>query len=150
MVPMHCEVPDAERLRSSVQVFVRRFGLLLEDTTPCGQPLPTSHAHALMLLLASDRPVRQTELGEGLGIDKSNVTRLCAQMEQKGHVKQVTDAQDRRARRVSLTAKGERVGRQVKQASGRRFEELLARIPPAKRESVFSGLAALNDALVKT
>lgn len=139
---------DAEVLRSSVQTFVRRFGLLLADQTPCGQPLPTSHAHALMLLLAAGRPVRQNELGAGLGIDKSNVARLCAQMEEKRHVKQEADADDRRARRVTLTAKGQRVGRDVKEASERRFEELLSRIPPAQRPAVFEGLAALNEALV--
>jgi DNA-binding MarR family transcriptional regulator len=142
--------PDAERLRSSVQTFVRRFGLLLQDQTPCGQPLPTSHAHALMLLLAAGRPVRQNELGAGLGIDKSNVARLCAQMEEKRHVKQEPDAEDRRARRVCLTAKGQRVGQEVKHASERRFEELLSRIPAAKQAAVFAGLAALNEALVES
>jgi len=139
---------DANQLRSSVQTFVRRFGLLLQDQTPCGQPLPTSHAHALMLLIAAGRPVRQNELGAQLGIDKSNVARLCAQMEEKRHVRQEPDTEDRRARRVSLTAKGERVGREVKQASDRRFEELLSRIPAAKQTAVFAGLAALNEALV--
>lgn len=141
---------DANRLRSSVQTFVRRFGLLLQDQTPCGQPLPSSHAHALMLLIAAGRPVRQNELGAELGIDKSNVARLCAQMEEKRHVNQEPDADDRRARRVSLTAKGQRVGQDVKQASERRFEELLARIPAAKHETVFAGLAALNEALVES
>jgi DNA-binding MarR family transcriptional regulator len=141
---------DAERLRSSVQTFVRRFGLLLQDQTPCGQPLPTSHAHALMLLLAAGRPVRQNELSAGLGIDKSNVARLCAQMEEKQHVKQEPDVEDRRARRVCLTAKGQRVGQEVKQASERRFEELLSRIPATKHTAVFAGLAALNEALAAT
>jgi MarR family transcriptional regulator for hemolysin len=103
-----------------------------------------------MLLLAAGRPVRQNELGAGLGIDKSNVARLCAQMEEKRHIKQKPDAEDRRARLVCLTTKGERVGQEVKQASERRFEELLSRIPAAKQAAVFAGLAALNEALVNT
>ena len=143
-------ISDADRLRSSVQTFVRRFGLLLQDQTPCGQPLPTSHAHALMLLIAAGRPVRQSELGAHLGIDKSNVARLCAQMEEKRHVRQEPDEEDRRARRVSLTAKGERVGQAVKQATEHRFEALLGRIPAARRAAVFAGLAALNEALVNS
>ena len=141
---------DADRLRSSVQTFVRRFGLLLQDQTPCGKPLPTSHAHALMLLIAAGRPVRQNELGAELGIDKSNVARLCAQMEEKRHVRQEPDTEDRRARRVGLTAKGRRVGKEVKQASEHRFEALLSRIPTTKQEAVFAGLAALNAALVES
>lgn len=138
---------DAERLRASVQTFVRRFGLLLASSTPCGQPMATSHAHALMVLLAAGRPVRQNELGEALCIDKSNVTRLCAQMEERGHVTQTQAADDRRGRVVALTDKGARVGREVKQASERRFEQLLDRIPRQQRRMVLAGLAALNDAL---
>jgi MarR family transcriptional regulator for hemolysin len=103
-----------------------------------------------MLLLAAGRPVRQNELGAGLGIDKSNVARLCAQMEEKRHVRQEADANDRRARRVRLTAKGQRVGQEVKQASERRFQDLLARIPAAAHEAVFAGLSALNEALVES
>lgn len=141
------ETSDAARLRSSVQTFLRRFGLLLQDETPCGQPLPTSHAHALMLLLAAGRSLRQNELGAGLGIDKSNVARLCAQMEEQRHIEQKPHPDDRRARLVCLTAKGQRVGQQVKEASERRFEALLSRIPATKRAAVFAGLAALNEAL---
>ena len=140
-------IPDVEQLRSSVQTFVRRFGLLLAGKTPCGQPLPTSHAHALMFLLAARRPVRQNELGEALCIDKSNVARLCAQMEDKGHVTQTRASTDRRGRVVSLTSRGTRVGRQVKLASEQRFEDILARVPYAQRSAVLTGLSALNAAL---
>jgi DNA-binding MarR family transcriptional regulator len=103
-----------------------------------------------MLLLAAGRPLRQNELGTGLGIDKSNVARLCAQMEEMRHVLQEPDSEDRRARRVRLTAKGQRLGQEVKQASERRFEELLSRIPAAQRQAVFAGLSALNEALVES
>jgi DNA-binding MarR family transcriptional regulator len=139
---------DAERLRASVQTFVRRFGLLLASSTPCGKPMATSHAHALMVLLAAGRPLRQNELGEALCIDKSNVTRLCAQMQERGHVTQTHAPDDRRGRVVALTSQGARVGREVKQASEQRFELLLERIPRKRRRLVFAGISALNAALV--
>lgn len=147
MVEATPDASDAGRLRASVQTFVRRFGLLLASATPCGQPLPTSHAHALMVLLGAERPLRQNELAEALCIDKSNVTRLCVQMEARGHVTQMRAANDGRGRDVALTSQGVRVGREVKQASERRFEQLLARIPRDQHRTVLAGLSALNAAL---
>lgn len=147
MVEASPNLSDAERLRASVQTFVRRFGLLLASATPCGKPLPTSHAHALMLLLGAGRPLRQNELGEALRIDKSNVTRLCVQMEERGHVTQIRASDDGRGREVALTSQGARVGREVKQASEQRFAQILARIPRGQRDTVFAGLSALNAAL---
>jgi DNA-binding MarR family transcriptional regulator len=138
---------DAERLRQLVQAFVRRFGLLLEGQTPCGQPVSTSYAHALMFLLEAGR-ARQSELGGALGIDKSNVTRLCAQMEAKGHIEQARVPEDGRARLVSLTARGRRLAESVQHSSKQRFAEILERIPAGRRRTVLAGLAALDAALL--
>jgi len=147
MVETSASISNAVRLRASVQTFVRRFGLLLASATPCGQPLATSHAHALMVLLGAGQSVRQNELAEALCIDKSNVARLCAQMEERGHVTQMRASDDGRGREVALTSRGARVAREVTQASEQRFEQLLARIPRAQRRTVLAGLSALNAAL---
>src|SRR5687768_9076193 len=147
MVLAERPVSDAERLRALVQTFVRRFGLLLSGSTPCGQPLALSHAHALMILLAAGKPLRQNEIGELLGIDKSNVARLCAQMQDKGHIEQSRAVNDRRGRVVSLTAQGDRVGRMVEVAGRERFEQLLAHIAPEQRDTVLRGLSILDEAL---
>ena len=68
-------------LRRSIQRFVRAFGLLAGDQTPCGQPLAPSHAHALLVLLerecvAPANALKQQELASALGLDKSSITRL--------------------------------------------------------------------------
>src|SRR4051812_18405573 len=78
-------------LRASIQRFVRSFGLLNGDQTPCGLPLSPSQAHALMALLDRERGGQrstQQDLVKILGIDKSNVTRLCAKMLEAGHLTQ--------------------------------------------------------------
>src|ERR1039457_1643788 len=93
-------------LRRLIQTFIRSIGLLAGDQTPCGQPLAVSHAHALMVLLEAtreDNRLTQRELGQVLGIDKSNVARLCRRMESAGHVVQSRSADDGRARLLSLT-----------------------------------------------
>lgn len=136
-------------LRANVQGFVRRFGLLSEDRTPCGQPLPLSHAHALLFLLGQGDPaaVVQRDLAAALGLDKSSVARLCARMEAAGHVVQTRSEADGRAREIELTAKGARVARQVDQESRERFSRILAAIPSKQRDRVLEALETLNVAL---
>jgi DNA-binding MarR family transcriptional regulator len=143
---------SAEALRVTVQRFIRSFGLLSSDRTACGTPLSTSNAHALMVLLqARGRGERLTQqaLGEELGIDKSNVTRLCARMEHAGHVTQERCPNDGRARLLSLTASGARLATKVDGASRERFARLLAALPArSDRTRIVAALDALNAAIL--
>src|SRR5436309_2282258 len=108
---------NADELRRLMQRLFRRFGALATSSTPCGKPLSIAHAHGLLVLLASGETTQQA-LGAELCIDKSNVARLCAKMVEAGHVIQRQSEQDGRSRIVSLTARGERLAREVDAASG--------------------------------
>ena len=146
----HVEGADLRRL---IQTFIRSAGLLAGDQTPCGHPLAVSHAHALMVLLETARKgkrVPQRELGQALGIDKSNVARLCRRMESAGHLVQSRSADDGRARLLSLTARGTRVAKNVERSSRDRFQWLMSAIPRRSRAGVLSSLACLNRALAST
>jgi DNA-binding MarR family transcriptional regulator len=69
----------------------RSFGLLVSNQTPCGHPISVSHAHAIVVLYEQRRTkamMSQADLGKVLGIDKSNVARLCSKMEDARHVTQ--------------------------------------------------------------
>jgi len=136
-------------LRSAVQELIRRFGLLAESSTPCGHPLATSHAHALMLLLdAGPAGAHQAELGRQLGIDKSNASRLVRQLAAHGRVTvRSAPDEDARIKRVRLTAKGARLAADVEQSSRRRFAAVYDAIPPRQRRAVLDGLTQLTRAL---
>ncbi len=129
-----------------MQRLFRRFGALASDATPCGKPVSIAHAHALMVLLAKGE-LSQQDLGIELCIDKSNVARLCARMVESKHVRQRTSERDGRSRRVSLTAKGERLAREVDAASRARFGALLVALPSASRGQVLAALQHLVAAL---
>lgn len=140
-------------LRELVQALFRRFGVLQAEATPCGQPLAPSHAHALMLLLAADRlgsRPTQSELAAGLGIDKSNVARLCAKLESAGMIRQQEDLRDRRRRTLRLTARGRRSAARVEAASQERFARLAEAMPARELRRVTAALATLNDAIERT
>jgi DNA-binding MarR family transcriptional regulator len=135
-----------DELRRITQRFFRRFGALAADSTPCGKPLSIAHAHALMVLLARGELTQQA-LGAELGIDKSNVARLCAKMVRENHVKQRPSERDGRSRLVVLTSRGARLGQEVDGASRARFGALLGAIPEPRHAGVVRALQHLVDAL---
>ena len=137
---------DPQSLRVAFHALVRRFGLLQPDRTPCGQPLPVSHAHALMELLA--RPgVRQGELAAALGLSKSAMSRMADQLQRRGWIERLIDADDGRVRRPSLTTRGRRLARRIDQASIDRFEAMLDGIPEASRAQVAASLELLRQSV---
>lgn len=138
-----------DELRRLTQRFFRRFGALAADVTPCGKPMPMAHAHALLVLLARGE-LSQQELGEELGIDKSNVARLCAKMVAARQASQRTSESDGRSRRIALTARGERLAREVDAASRERFHALLEALPEDRRDPVIESLRHLVAALEHT
>jgi DNA-binding MarR family transcriptional regulator len=141
---------DVERLRSLMQTFFRDFGLLAAKETPCGRPIPVSYAHALMVLLERRReraPTSQANLGDALGIDKSNIARLCRRMEDAGHATQARDPADGRGRLVELSDAGVALARQIERASRARFGKIMALISPRRRTALLESLASLNEAV---
>lgn len=140
---------QSAELRLAVQGFVRQFGLLRDDRTPCGEPLTVSHGHALMILLEhrEESPVVQRDLANALGLDKSSVARLCARMERARHIAQRRSELDGRAREITLTEKGERVARRVDAESRARFSRVLDAIPAKQRAVVVEAVKLLESAV---
>jgi DNA-binding MarR family transcriptional regulator len=136
----------ARALRGSMQRLLRRFGALAADATPCGKPLSMAHAHALMVL-SGRGGLSQQELGAELGIDKSNVARLCARLVDGGHATQAICGLDARSRRVSLTPSGERLAREVDASSLARFGALLSRLPRERQSAILDALDQLASAV---
>lgn len=133
-----------------MQTFVRTFGLLVTKQTPCGQPVSPSYAHALMLLLDRDSAglmTTQSELADGLGLDKSSITRLCARLEADARVNQLRGAEDGRSRQLQLTARGRKQATGIHAASQVRFRRVLEAIPAAERQVVLGSLQLLTQAV---
>jgi DNA-binding MarR family transcriptional regulator len=153
MVERGLDEDDVEKLRGLVQAFVRDFGLLASNETPCGHPIPVSYAHALMALLerrGAREPISQAALGEILGIDKSNVARLCSRMEEAGHVSQKRAPGDGRSRLVELTDRGVPLAREIERASRARFRRIWTHVPPRRRSALLESLTSLNESIAIT
>jgi DNA-binding MarR family transcriptional regulator len=141
---------DVAALQRQIQSFVRSFGLLVTKATPCGHPVSPSYAHSLMVLLereAAQCPTSQSDLGARLGIDKSNVTRLCERLHAQGHAVQTQSADDGRSRNLRLTAKGRRMAEQIAEASFERFRRVAHRLPRHELPALIESLVVLNAAV---
>jgi DNA-binding MarR family transcriptional regulator len=139
-----------DEFRGLMQEFIRRFGLLSADRTPCGKPLASSDAHALMLLLdAGDEGMLSSLLAARLGIDKSTASRVVARLTEAGHIEAAPSTDDARAKPIRLTKKGVRVATEVQLASRDRFARLLDNVAPRRRRDVVTALHELVSALEK-
>nr|WP_255603829.1 MarR family transcriptional regulator [Oscillochloris sp. ZM17-4] len=125
---------------------VRAFGLHQGDQTPCGTPVSVAEAHAL-LELSRHEPMAQRDLAAWLRLEKSTVSRLVAQLEQRGWLGRARDNSDRRVLLLSLTADGRRIAGELAAARRARFARLLAAIPAAQRDAVTLALTTLVEAI---
>jgi DNA-binding MarR family transcriptional regulator len=136
---------EAQALQSSFVGVVRALGLLRPDTTPCGQAMSVTGAHALGELYAQG-PITQQQLADALRLQKSTISRLVDQLTKGGLVERAANPQDRRSHLIGLTATGRRRARRLEEARRDLFDRLLADLAPNERRLVVDGVARLEQA----
>lgn len=126
---------------------IHAFGVLKTDSTPCGQPMSVSTAHAICEL-AQHGPLTQTELAARIGLSTSSVSRLIDQLVRKAWATRHDSAAqgDKRLRHIALTRSGDDAARKVLAARAERFDDLLAAIDPARHAQVLESLHLLKEA----
>jgi DNA-binding MarR family transcriptional regulator len=139
----------ARRLRDAVRHLVVAHGALEETRRPCGVELSIPHAYALLELLHRGEPMTVTELASNLVIDRTNVSRLCARMEEAGHLAREPHPEDRRAIALRLTARGKKVAHAVDEQSAGHFDRLAKRLGGSVGEVVVA-LERLSQAMAIT
>ena len=90
--------------------------------------------------------VRATALADSFGVHKSTISRGLAQLERVGLVERLADEQDRRARRVHLTADGARRLAQVRRRRWAQFTDVIAAWDPDDTRTLARLLGRLTDA----
>ncbi len=145
-------IEEVEDFRERLQRLVRQLEQFESHEDIEGEPMATSYAQALMVLLdfhlSSKRPTL-SDLVDLLGIDKSNVTRLCQKMKRAGHITLERDPDDRRAKRIELSDEGLDLAKHVNDASLERFEQILESFPESSREELQAWLEQLNARILE-
>jgi DNA-binding MarR family transcriptional regulator len=135
-----------ERLHELLMDLVRAAGLLQPDQTVPGLPVSMSQAFALHEL-DTDTPLSQRDLAVRLGLEKSTVSRMAAEMERKGLLVRERDPDNRRLYRLRLTDQGRAIHRGIASTFHDHYVRWVAALTDAERDALNTGLPALVRAI---
>jgi DNA-binding MarR family transcriptional regulator len=128
------------RLHELLMDLVRAIGMLHQSLP--GGPITLSQVFALHELDLG-RPLSQQELAQRLGLEKSSVSRLAADLESKGLLVRERDPANRRFYRLRLTERGRAYHARAGAAFRERMAPLIGAMTAAERAALVKGLAGL-------
>lgn len=136
------------QLQKEVQEFLRLFGVLEQNQTPCGYPINITQAHALQELSNVDK-LTQQQLSEILRIDKSTTSRLVEKLILKGFASRDINIENRRQYYISLTSQGRYISNEISKKRNDKYEGVLQNIENKEQEQVLKALNILSKSLLK-
>jgi DNA-binding MarR family transcriptional regulator len=140
------ERDDPELLHHLFMDLVRVAGLLQPDQELPGFSVSLSQAYALHEL-DMGAPLSQRELAERLMLEKSTVSRMVADLEDKGLVERERDPTNRRTYRLRLTKKGREFHTRIAAGYGAQYSQWTAAMTEVERSALLVGLPALIRAV---
>ncbi|MBP1934914.1 MarR family winged helix-turn-helix transcriptional regulator [Ammoniphilus resinae] len=132
-------------LRYNVQKFIRLFGLLEQNVTPCGFHLSPSQVFSLQEL--EDKSLTIGELAERLFLERSTVSRLVDILVKNDFVNRVSNEDNRREVLVSLNEKGRRSLQQVREQSIQYYQSILGDVSEDDQHQILKGFTLFTNAL---
>jgi DNA-binding MarR family transcriptional regulator len=137
---------DAHHLHHLLLDLVRTAEFALLDQLLPGRVLSMSQLLAIHEL-DHHTGISQRELAERLGLEKSSVSRLVADLEANGLLTRQRDPDNRRVYRLDITAEGRLLHRDAAGVLHERYERWAAAMTPAEREGLAVGIPALLRAM---
>ena len=101
--------------------------------------------HRLLYFLARHPGCSVNELLQTMRITKQYLHRPLKQMINLGYIKQSTDSDDRRVRRLILTAKGKKLEYQLSEVQRKRFAAIFERAGPVAEKHWREIMALLSE-----
>lgn len=98
----------------------------------------TPASFGLLNLIGAGRGATQRELGSAMGIDPSTMVSLIDQLESAGLAKRRPSATDRRAREITITAKGRRLLERGRRMISATEDEVLGGLTAGERSELIS------------
>lgn len=133
-------------LQEQIQIFIRQFGLLEQEHTPCQYPLSPSQAHALQVLGANGT-LTQSQLAKHLRLERSTVSRLVNALVEQGWAERTTNPHNRREVLLSLTGPGQTVFEDIHASASAKYHAIWSCLPEERRAVVLDALVTLNAIL---
>ncbi|MFT7519026.1 MAG: DNA-binding MarR family transcriptional regulator [Kiritimatiellia bacterium] len=139
-------VQDPRQVRAALRRLLITNCSLAAVLRPSGTPMSMPYVNALLTLGATSEPLSIADLARTLQIDRTNVSRLCARMEEVGELTRMVNPADRRSRLVRLTERGRELAQHVDACSAEQFEQVLLALNERGSE-VVEALTQLADAM---
>ena len=101
--------------------------------------------HRLLYFVAREPGCSVNELLQAMRITKQYLHRPLKQMIELGYIRQTTDSEDRRVRRLRLTARGRKLEHELTEVQRQRFAEIFAKVGPVKEKHWREVMALLSE-----
>ena len=135
---------QVERVREVLRRFNRRAGVL--QTDPYGLDLSLSQGSALVDIGRFGQ-LRSQDLVQLLNLEKSSVSRLVANLEERKLLKITPDPEDGRSKHLSLTPSGRKAVAVINRLANRVVEEAFDHLSAKEQAEVVAALEKLNHAV---
>lgn len=133
-----------EAVRRFSRFYTRRIGVLEE--TLLHSPFTLPEGRLVYEIANRDAPTAQ-ELCHDLGLDPGYVSRLLKSLEKRDCIARERSATDKRATRLTLTAKGQKLWGAMNQQSKEDLANLLSGLPAAKQQELVAALETVERLL---
>jgi DNA-binding MarR family transcriptional regulator len=139
------ETSRIREFRETLRRFERLVAAQLKGSSCCsGVTLAQCHA---LLEIEARQNLSLGELAQGLGLDKSTLSRTVDGLVNIGLVERVFHPQDRRSVQLSLTSQGQQTCDRINNGNDEIFNRVLERIEPRNRSDILRGFQALVAAM---
>jgi len=109
----------------------------------------TPRQFAVLMVVAEEEGLTQTDLVERTGIDRSTLADIVARLLGRGLILRRRAKDDARAYAIKLTPQGARALREAQPGAAATDSQLLASLPPAKRQEFLESLSLIVTATRK-
>jgi len=107
---------------------------------------PTPRQFAVLMMVADEEGLTQTELVERTGIDRSTLADIVARLLSRGLIQRRRAKGDARAYAIKLSAQGAKALRQAQPGASAADKRLLANLPAARRQEFLESLSMIVSA----
>ena len=129
-------------LNRSATHLLHRAGQRAADIFSAGARLGglTPRQFAVLMMVAEQEGLTQTDLVERTGIDRSTLADIVARLLNRGLIQRRRAKDDGRAYAIRLSAQGAKALRETQPGAAAADTRLLANLPPAKRQDFLESL----------
>lgn len=133
------ETDEVARLRGAIGALARR----LRPTEATAGMTPTQIS--VLLSIVAHGPLRAGTLAEHEGLNPTMLSRVLAILCERGLVRRIADASDRRATLVEATAAGRKLRERMRRERNAKLEPLLEELTAKERSALVAALPALES-----